>query len=177
MGIRTQLVTMKNRAIVYFGWILTLGLYSCEHEEKYNFNLLFPDGINFSFVYINSNLPLKLDTVKNVGLVINRADKLDTSYIEFSDYSALKTIENAAFFDELKSRNLNYAFNFGKKPGSEFDKYGNFTDNGVFIDYYIYNNHNASVLIYYKKRVFEMLFYNFENPDVIEQIINSIKLT
>jgi len=170
-------VTMKNRVIVFFGWILTLGLYSCEHKEKYNFNLLFPDGITLSFVYINSNFPLKLDTLKSVGLVINRADKLDTSCIELSDYSYLKIIENAAFFDQLKSRNLNYAYNFGKKPGSEFDKYGNFTENGVFIDFYIYDNHNASVLIYYKKRVFELLFYNFESPDVIEQIINSIKLT
>lgn len=168
---------MQNKSIIFLGLILSFAICCCENKDKYNFNLVFPDGINFSFVYNNSNLPLKLDTVKSVGLVINRADKLDTSYIELSDYSYLKIIENAAFFDELKSRNLNYAFNFGKKPGSEFDKYGNFTNNGAFIDYYIYNSHNASVLIYYKKRVFEMLFYNFESPGVIEQTINSIKLT
>lgn len=168
---------MKSKIKVFLILILCSRLCSCDDIEKNNFNLLLPDGIEFSFVYVNSNYSLNLDTVKNVGLVISVKDHLDSSYIKLNGYLDKEFVEDATHFNNWRGRNFADAFNFDMERDGELDKRGNFVKNGFFIDYYIYDTQNASVFIYYRKYLYKMLFYNFENPETIEKIIHSINLT
>lgn len=178
MVIMIQKLTMKNKArsLIFASVFIVLSL-RCSHKENSFDNVIVRlDAENcLMFSYLENDRQILIDSIDS-EIRISLDGENSSSYISLYLRYDSAQVEDANFFKRISNVNYNYVFNY-KLDGSEIQVHEVIQEENLYIDYIIYKNSQANLILYSRGHICPMVFNNFSCPDEIIKIINSIHIS
>lgn len=178
MVIKIRKLIMKNKYLLLSLSGMFMLLFSrCSIEGKSSDNVVIAiDSENcLMFSYLENAQKVRIDTSNNeIRITLDEGN--DNSYITLYFGQDSSLVEDDNLWHRLSDMNLNYVFNY-KLDGTEIQKRDVIRKENLYVDYIIYKNSQANLILYINSHICSMSLNNFLNVEDIEELIRTIHIS